>query len=256
MSLTNKVVVVTGALGQLGSAYLRKISDMGGIPIALDIASPSNDSPKNYIQADVRDQKALLNAAEQIINTYGHIDGLVNNAALDTPPDASSSFTGPFESMCPDDIRAVIDVNVLGTILPTQVFGARMVEQGAGSTVNIASIYGKVSPDQTIYEYRRLRGEVFYKPLPYSVSKSAIYNLTRYLATYWAKAGVRVNTLTIAGVYRAQDPEFINAYTKRIPIGRMADPDDYVGPLAFLLSDDSRYMTGSDLVVDGGWTAI
>ena len=112
-----------------------------------------------------------------------------------------------------------------------------------------------VSPVQELYDFRRRGGESFTKPVAYSVSKAAILNLTRYLATYWAKAGVRVNTLTLAGVWDDQHPEFIEAYTARIPVGRIAMPEDAVGPLVFLASDASGYMTGSNLVVDGGWTA-
>jgi NAD(P)-dependent dehydrogenase (short-subunit alcohol dehydrogenase family) len=113
-----------------------------------------------------------------------------------------------------------------------------------------------VSPDQSIYEYKRAAGQQFFKPVAYSASKSAIYNLSRYLAVYWARRGVRVNTLTLAGVFNNQESGFLDAYTKRIPIGRMAEPADYVGPMLFLASDASRYITGSNVVVDGGWTAI
>jgi NAD(P)-dependent dehydrogenase (short-subunit alcohol dehydrogenase family) len=148
-----------------------------------------------------------------------------------------------------------MDVNVKGVFLCCQVFGGAMAEAGRGSIINISSIYGVVSPNQGLYEYRRRRGETFYKPVAYSVSKSALLNLTRYLATYWARQGVRVNTLTLAGVFNDQAPEFLEAYTNHIPIGRMAEPEDYNGAVLFLASDASRYMTGANLVVDGGWTA-
>lgn len=131
-----------------------------------------------------------------------------------------------------------------------------MARGNGGSIINVSSIYGMVSPDQGIYEFRRQRGEVFYKPVAYSASKSGLYNLTRYLGAYWAKKNVRVNTLTLAGVFNNQDPEFLKGYCGRIPIGRMANPDEYNGAVLFLASNASRYMTGSNLVVDGGWTAI
>jgi NAD(P)-dependent dehydrogenase (short-subunit alcohol dehydrogenase family) len=141
---------------------------------------------------------------------------------------------------------------VKGVALCCQVVGARMAEAGRGSIVNISSIYGMVSPDQRIYEYR---GDGFTKPIAYAVSKSALFNMTRYLATYWASKQVRVNTLTLAGVFNNQDPRFLAAYTPKVPLGRMASADDYIGAIVFLISNASTYMTGANLVVDGGWTA-
>ena len=147
-------------------------------------------------------------------------------------------------------------MNLKGTFLACQVFGPAIAENGKGSIINIASIYGIVSPDQSLYEYRRKKGENFYKPVAYSASKSGIMNLTRYLSVYWAKKNLRVNTLTIAGVFNNQDQDFLDAYLSRIPIGRMADESQYDGSVIFLASDASSYMTGSNLIVDGGWTAI
>jgi NAD(P)-dependent dehydrogenase (short-subunit alcohol dehydrogenase family) len=130
-----------------------------------------------------------------------------------------------------------------------------MAKQGRGSIINISSIYGILSPCQDIYEFRRQQGEVFYKPVAYSVSKSAVLNLTRYLSTYWAKQGVRVNTLTLGGVFNEQPEEFLEAYCERVPMGRMADAEEFSGAVLFLASDASIYMTGANLVVDGGWSA-
>ena len=148
-----------------------------------------------------------------------------------------------------------MDVNVTGLMLCCQVFGAAMAEAGRGSIVNVSSIYGLVSPDQRIYAYRAETGAPFVKPVAYSASKSALLNLSRYLATYWAPRGVRVNTLTLAGVANNQDPRFLEGYCARIPVGRMARPDEYNGAVVFLCSDASAYMTGANLVMDGGWTA-
>jgi NAD(P)-dependent dehydrogenase (short-subunit alcohol dehydrogenase family) len=148
-----------------------------------------------------------------------------------------------------------MDVNVKGTVVPCQVVGAAMAREGRGSIVNVSSVYGLLSPVQDLYAFRRDAGETFVKPVAYSVSKSAILNLTRYLATYWARSGVRVNTLTLAGVLDDQPRAFLDAYEARIPIGRMLEASEAVGALVFLVSDASSYVTGSNVVVDGGWTA-
>ena len=180
---------------------------------------------------------------------------LVNNAALDSPPDAPAEEVGPFETYPESSFDQVMGVNVKGTLLCCQVVGVAMAREGRGSIVNISSVYGLLSPQQDIYEFRRRGGEAFTKPVAYSVSKSAVLNLTRYLATYWAKEGVRVNTLTLAGVFNDQPAEFLEAYTARVPLGRMAEAREALGAIVFLASDASSYMTGANLVVDGGWSA-
>ena len=179
----------------------------------------------------------------------------MNNAALDSPPDAPAEEVGPFETYPESSFDQVMGVNVKGTLLCCQVVGAAMAREGRGSIVNISSVYGLLSPQQEIYEFRRRGGEAFTKPVAYSVSKSAVLNLTRYLATYWAKEGVRVNTLTLAGVFNDQPAEFLEAYTARVPLGRMAEAREALGAIVFLASDASSYMTGANLVVDGGWSA-
>ena len=156
-----------------------------------------------------------------------------------------------------------MDVNVKGVFLCCQVFGAAMAAAGRGSIVNIGSIYGVVSPDQSLYEYRRQDGETFFKPAAYSASKSALYNFTRYLAVYWGPKNVRANIVTFAGVYNGQDPRFLEAYARKIPLRRnrddlhaMAEPRDYVGAVAFLLAPASGYMTGAEMRLDGGFLAL
>ena len=137
-----------------------------------------------------------------------------------------------------------------------QIFGNEMAKDKNGSIINISSIYGIVSPDQSLYEYKRKNGDDFYKPVAYSVSKSGMLNLTRYLSVYWANKNIRVNTLTLGGVYNNQDDEFLKNYTTRVPMKRMANPDDIIGAIIYLSTDASKYTTGSNLIIDGGWTAI
>jgi NAD(P)-dependent dehydrogenase (short-subunit alcohol dehydrogenase family) len=204
---------------------------------------------------DVTSRSSIEAATERVIAEHGVPHLLVNNAALDSPPDAPPEEVGPFETYPEESFDRVMDVNVKGTLLCCQVVGAAMAREGRGSIVNVSSVYGLLSPQQDVYEFRRREGQSFAKPVAYSVSKSAILNLTRYLATYWAKDGVRVNTLTLAGVANDQPDEFLKAYTARVPLGRMAEAGEALGAVVFLASDASSYMTGANLVVDGGWSA-
>lgn len=267
-ALDGRVVVVTGGLGNLGASFCRALLDAGARVCALDVtddpgrierAGLAGHGPERLLCAavDVTDRASLDRSLAAICERWGEVPhGLVNNAALDAPPDAPAADNGPFEGFSEASFDKVMAVNVKGVMLCCQVFGGAMAREGRGSIVNIGSIYGQLSPDQSLYQYRRDRGEVFFKPVAYSVSKSALLNLTRYLAVYWGGAGVRVNTLTFAGVFAGQEPGFLEPYTRKVPLGRMADPADYDGPVVFLLSDAARYMTGANMVVDGGFTAL
>jgi len=247
-SLEGRVAVVTGGTGQLGAEIARGLEERGVRVAVFDIAA-------ERFRVDVTDREAIARATDEVEQEWGVPHVLVNAAALDSPPDAPAEEVGPFESYPEHAFDRIMDVNVKGTLLSSQVVGARMAAEGRGSIVNISSVYGMLSPVQDVYEFRRRGGEEFYKPVAYSVSKSALYNLTRYLATYWAKNGVRVNTLTLAGVWNDQEQEFLDAYTARMPVGRMADAREVVGPVVFLASDASSYVTGANLVADGGWSA-
>jgi NAD(P)-dependent dehydrogenase (short-subunit alcohol dehydrogenase family) len=264
--LSGRVGVVTGGLGQLGAEYAAGLSQRGMQVAILDVASEPKpggadlgrgleDGTIRLFAADVTDRDAIENAEAEIEAAWGVPHLLVNNAAIDTPPDAPEAEVGPFETYPLDAFDRVMDVNVKGTLVPCQVMGAAMARAGRGSIVNVSSVYGLLSPVQELYDFRRRQGETFVKPVSYSVSKSAILNLTRYLATYWASDGVRVNTLTLAGVWNQQPAEFVEAYTARVPLGRMLEAREAVGAVVFLASDASSYVTGANLVVDGGWSA-
>lgn len=264
--LDGTVVAITGGLGQLGRRFALGCLERGARVAVLDADAreervadrfgPLASEPRLlFAEADVTSRASLERALAAIERQWEAPHVLVNNAALDSPPGAPAEENGPFETYPEASWDRVVDVNLKGVFLCCQVIGGRMAEAGHGSVINVASIYGVVSPNQTIYEYRRLRGETFYKPVAYSASKSGILNLTRYLATYWAPRGVRVNTVTFAGVFNNQDAEFLANYTPHVPLGRMAREEEYVGPVVFLASEASSYMTGANLVVDGGWTA-
>lgn len=261
--VSNEVVIITGSSGQLGYEYSKLFLSLGADVIGIDIKDPAKNlaiekNNKNYrfIKGDITNKKQLISMLDEIKINFGQPSVLINNAAIDSPPGSSAIENGPFENFPEESWDKVLDVNLKGTFLTCQIFGSEMAKIGKGSIINISSIYGLVSPDQSIYEYKRKNGEDFYKPVAYSASKSGVLNLTRYLSSYWAKKNVRVNSLTIAGVFNNQDPIFLNEYTSRIPIGRMANSDEYNGALVFLASSASSYMTGSNLIIDGGWTSI
>lgn len=263
-SVAGKIAVITGGLGQLGAEFARALLNRGAKVVILDqginaerIRARFGEMGQaiHFEEVDVTVRASLEAALGKITTSLGVPEVLVNNAALDSPPGAPTGENGPFESYAESSFERVMDVNVKGVMLCCQVFGGAMARAGRGSIINISSIYGLVSPDQGIYAYRRERGEVFFKPVAYAVSKSALLNLTRYLATYWAKQGVRVNTLTFAGVFNQQDAEFLKNYCPKVPLGRMARADEYNGAVVFLSSDASSYMTGANLVLDGGFTA-
>jgi NAD(P)-dependent dehydrogenase (short-subunit alcohol dehydrogenase family) len=263
--LDGRTVVVTGGLGQLGRQFTRALLAAGArvavvdVAVTADTTDPQADSAQASqqmcLRADITSRRSLEAALEQIVARWGVPHGLVNNAALDAPPNASAAENGPFESFPESSWDSVMEVNAKGVFLACQVIGGAMAQAGRGSIINVSSIYGVVSPDQSLYEYRRLAGDAFFKPVAYSASKSALLNLTRYLATYWAPRGVRVNTMILGGVFNDQDPRFLEGYHRRVPLGRMAHADEYNGGVVFLLSDASSYMTGAELVMDGGWTA-
>lgn len=268
-SVKDKVIIVTGCLGQLGAQYVKTLHDRGAKVAALAtrvdaarvdrVLGAIKDSDRLLCaEVNITDKASINRVLDNIEAKWGVPDGLVNNAGVDTQPSAPPEVSGPFEEFPEEVFREVVEVNLVGTFLMTQQVGKRMKQAGkGGSIINVGSIYGVVSPVQDIYSYKKEdTGIPFVKPVAYSAAKSGLYNFTRYCATYWGRDGIRVNTLTLSGVERSdQDPRFQKNYTNRIPIGRMAKAHEYNGAVVFLLSDASVYMTGSNVVVDGGWTA-
>lgn len=258
-SVQDKLIVITGGLGKLGAFFADVLLERGARVAVWDVTASENavlSEERRIIQkVDVTSSGSIKCALRVLVEKWGVPEGLVNNAAIDSPPDAPLEDNGPFETFPEASWNRVFDVNVKGVFLCCKLVGTLMANQGRGSIVNISSTYGLVSPDQRLYEKRRANGEIFFKPPAYSASKSALLNFTRYLATYWAPKGVRVNTITFGGVEDSQERAFIEAYSNRTPLGRMALPHDYAGGMVFLLSQASSYMTGANLVIDGGWTA-
>jgi NAD(P)-dependent dehydrogenase (short-subunit alcohol dehydrogenase family) len=261
--LAERVVILTGAAGLLGRSYATALVDAGA-RVALadvrggavkDLAASFDTRVAVPIEADVSDPQSVYAMVARTREVFGRVDVLVNNAALDPKFDRATAgdHAVTFETFPLEAWQAAITVNLTGMFLCCQAVAPVMLAQGRGVIINIGSIYGMVGPDQRLYETAGA-GPVF-KPVTYSVTKSAVYGLTRYLAAYWARKNLRVNALTLGGVEHEQEPAFVQRYGEGVPLGRMARPDEYCGALVFLASDASSYMTGANLVVDGGWTA-
>ncbi|MEZ5008882.1 MAG: SDR family oxidoreductase [Chitinophagales bacterium] len=263
-SLKNKTAIVTGACGLLGQQHCIALAEAGANVIVADIdqqkaSALAAELNGNHLGLSVNvTSKASLNQAKEIIlEKYSQIDILVNNAAVNDMfenPELSG-FYSRFENYPLDSWTKSLEVNVTGVFLASQVFGSVMAEAGKGSIINIASTYGVIGPDQSIY-VEPGKEQQFFKSPAYPATKGAIVNFTKYLAAYWGKNGVRVNTLSPGGVENGQEDWFIKNYSQKTLLNRMAQPQDYKGALVYLASEASSYMTGGNLIVDGGWTAI
>ena len=255
--LDGKVIVLTGAAGIIGTEATRLFLASGARVFAVDRDAAlleqrlgkSHDSLLTCV-ADVSRKDSVGQAFAQLQNAWGVPHVLLNNAAA-----KSANFFEPFETFALDEWNEVMAVNLTGAMLCAQVFGGAMAVRGSGSVVNTLSIYGIVAPDQRIYEGSEYLGQVINTPAIYAASKAGLWGLTKYLAAYWGHRGVRVNAVTPGGVFSGQNDTFVKNYAARTPLGRMAQADDMASAMCYLASDAAKYVTGHNLVVDGGWTA-
>lgn len=258
-SLKDKIALVTGACGLLGKMHCKALKEAGAKVIATDVQMSGLDSEwaDDVMSMDVTNKDSVEEVKHQLILDLGRVDVLVNNAAMNDMfenPSLALSMS-MFEHYPLDMWKHSLDVNMTGVFICSQVFGTEMARRGSGNIINIASIYGVVGPDQRLYQDASGH-QTFYKSIAYPATKSGVLGMTRFLAAYWGKNGVRVNALSPGGVQNQQENWFVQNYESRTCLGRMANPDDYSGALVFLASDASKYMTGANLIVDGGWTAI
>jgi NAD(P)-dependent dehydrogenase (short-subunit alcohol dehydrogenase family) len=242
--LDGRVAVVTGALGKLGPIWREALAGAGARVVGIDLADGTD------YRGDVTDRAAMTGLRDRIESAVGPVEILVNNAGIDQPPSADAGGSA-VEEIDLADFGRVLDVNVGGTFVCTQVFGSRMRDAGRGSIVNVGSLYASIAPEPAFYDHI----PDFLKPPAYGASKAAVVNLTRYFARLWGPHGVRVNALSPGGVLGGQDEQFLAKFGARTPLRRLAEATDLTGPLLFLASDASRYVTGHELRVDGGFTA-
>ena len=257
-TLDDKVCVVTGALGLIGRELVNALAAARAHVVITDLDHGACIDRAHAVPgalghgADITKPEHVAGLLAAVLDRFGRIDVLVNNAAIDDKVGPNSD--GRFEGYALAQFRRAMDVNVTGMFLCSQILGTPMAEQRAGSIINIASTYGLVGPDQSLYRGEDGR-QSFWKGPAYPTTKAAVLGFTRYLAAYWGRQGVRVNALTPGGVRAGQDGEFVARYAARTPLGRMALATDYGGAAVFLASEASAYMTGANLVVDGGFTA-
>lgn len=259
--LDGQTALVTGGAGFLGRRWVSALLDAGATVISVDRVAPGtgDESDRRVLheQVDITDARAVSKLANRLAAANVRVDVLVNNAALDAPVSASGLARAErFETFSLERWQDEVAVGLTGAFLCCQAFGPLMAERGHGVIVNVGSDLGLVGPDQRLYRVEDIADdEQPVKPVTYSVIKTGLIGLTRYLATYWGDRGVRANVLCLGGVARDQNPTFVRRVSERIPLGRMAQDDEYGEAMVFLCSDASSYMTGACLVLDGGRTA-
>jgi NAD(P)-dependent dehydrogenase (short-subunit alcohol dehydrogenase family) len=267
--LDGKVFVITGAAGLLGRMHADAIASYGGIPILLDLIQEKVDNLSNALNAkynidsqgfavDITKENDISNNVKKIVKKYGHIDGLINNAANNPKMESNSEINfSRLENFSIDTWNNDISIGLTGAFLCSKHYGLEISKNPNGGTIiNISSDLGLISPDQRLYAEKGVLDELQpVKPITYSVIKTGLIGLTRYLSTYWISKNVRCNALCPGGVENGQSQDFLNNVSSRIPMNRLAKPDEYQGTLIWMLSDASRYLNGAVIAVDGGRTA-
>jgi NAD(P)-dependent dehydrogenase (short-subunit alcohol dehydrogenase family) len=264
-SLQDRVAVITGGAGLLGVKHAEIIASAGGIPVLVDLAaSRAEDLAKEIAQnfgvpawgigADITKAEEIRGVLEQILQRHGSVDILINNAARDPKVKGDTTTAlSRVENFPMDQWDADLEVGLKGAFLCSQIFGGEMARRGKGVIVNIGSEYGVNGPDQRLYRQADLAEEAQpVKPITYTVVKSGLVGMNRYFALYWARSGVRVNAVSLGGVRQDQSDEFVRRYVEQVPLGRMAEADDYQGTILYLCSDASAFLTGANLIIDGG----
>jgi NAD(P)-dependent dehydrogenase (short-subunit alcohol dehydrogenase family) len=257
--LDGKVAIITGAAGLLGEQHALALSDFGASVVLTDLKEDvikeraesihsRTGLPTLAVACDVTSTASWEAVLKKVLKEFGQADVLVNNAAF-TNQSRSANFAAPFQEFPLEDWNQILNVNLTGSFLGCQVIGGRMLEQGHGSIINMASLYGVVSPNHKMYP-----GTGINQPVAYSVSKAGVLALTRYLAGLWGEKGVRVNAITPGGVYNNHNELFVERFSNLNPMGRMEQKEELRGALVYLASDASTYCNGHNLVVDGGWT--
>jgi 2-deoxy-D-gluconate 3-dehydrogenase len=264
--LTGRAAVVTGGAGLLGKQFCRTLAEAGAAVTVVDL--DANRANQLAAELEAEGYRALaaptdITKLEQVeamaaatLDRFGRLDILVNSAALDPkfdPDKIGEQGANAFEDYPLTAWQQALDVNLTGMFLCAQAAGKAMLSQGQGAIINLCSMYGLVGPDQRLYQREGQPPQ--FKPVTYTVTKAGVVGFTKYLAAYYAGKNIRVNTLTPGGVFNNHDDEFVQRYSARSVLGRMAEQDEMNGALLFLASDASSYMTGANLVVDGGWTA-
>jgi len=267
--IENKVCIITGGAGLIGRRHTEAVLEGGGIPVLLDISESvlsnvKKEFEKQYpdrnieiFETDITDKQCLIKVRDEMLKKYGSIDILINNAANNPKMEGHSKNMGAirFHNLPLEIWNEDIAVGLTGAFLCAQIFGKVMENNNSGVILNISSDYGVISPDQRIYMKDGVKeDEQLVKPISYSVIKHGIIGMTKYLATYWAKKGIRVNTLCPASLYNGQDEEFVKKISELIPMGRMSRPEEYTATVLYLISSASSYMTGATVILDGGRT--
>jgi len=261
-SVEGKVIAIIGATGILGTQYVKYLSSMGASVIIGDVELDRCEDLSNQVKAlgyvscpikiDNTDEASIINFFSEIKSSLGKLDVLINNAQV-----KPEGFYAPFESYSKETLYEVIDGNLIGVTLACREACKIFLDQESGVIVNVASVYGITAADQRIYDGVKniyFPGKKFSSPVSYAISKAGIVQLTKYLASYYREQNIRVNCFTPGGVFDGHDDNFKNQYSYRTTLGRMANKGEYNGAILFLCSDASSYMSGANLIIDGGWT--